>query len=842
MKKGVVASIVLSIVLTLTLAITTVATAFGGSVTPEPSVYLAYRTGDICTELDDYKSINFSFDVNNEASMIVYNAETNKYEANAEGTFSGTAVKINGKTCDITIDVFEQGNGTVASPWVLANANHVNELSDLVNADNQIVLGEDFVCEVKADISMANTNFKPIGDRNHVFKGTINGNGKTISNIAINIDATNYRNYLTVSNLDGADEGFIDIAFIGNANGATINNLNIDNMSVNISENVVSAIENQISTDSSVLGIERLRRVSVAGLVAYGTDTQILGNDNSFVNISINSFSYANDFGETVSAGIGGIIGVARGATIKDYKVNARLIVNQNTITGTLAGGVAGFTTSGTARTVIDNVNVTLTSNTIYNNSAYIAGVVSEAYRTDISNVVIAGIGVAGNERFDNVVAEQIKTEVAGAVVALGTGSTLQNVVVDNASVDVKAFVAGIVIDNFGTITNASFKGNLTGYSVAGIVINNEGEVVYTSEFNNGIAVTGTLRGVRVGGVANENTGIINGLAGENKVIVSPIIRSVSAVVTNAEAVTAIREAYIAGLAVVNSGAGEISNFKVQATLYDGLNMAGLVSIMGNQDNTVSTASIHDIEAQVSITSNNLTSNNSTTYSIGGAVGFAYNGATIENNTLSVFVNKNALASRNYGVAQLGGLVARIYEDGVRIIGNTVSGYMFANTSWYETTITDDEGNNPVNYKSMLVGGLVGSIAGFGNSVDDNANPIDSHALIDLTSATIISNNTVAGLEINIAYTDNGVGENGKRIRSLGSFIGSIANLSGGVNLNSNVINGLIIRADSATFSYVSDYLTDRYIDKDGGVYGSANIDGTILDENVAITNREYFI
>lgn len=40
----------------------------------------------------------------------------------------------------------------------------------------------------------------------------------------------------------------------------------------------------------------------------------------------------------------------------------------------------------------------------------------------------------------------------------------------------------------------------------------------------------------------------------------------------------------------------------------------------------------------------------------------------------------------------------------------------------------------------------------------------------------------------------------------------------------------------------MSDYLTDRYIDKDGGVYGSANIDGTILDENVAITNREYFI
>lgn len=841
MKKGVVASIVLSVVLTLTLAITTIATAFGGTQVPEPSVYLAYRTGDVCTELNDYESINFNFDVNNSASMIVYNSENGQYEANAEGKFVGTAVKTNGRECDITIEVFEQGDGSAQSPWVIANAGHLVELSELASADEDVygVLESDFVCEVKADVDMKDVDFKPIGNRNKVFKGTINGNGKTISNLSISIDENNYQDYLVSSVFDGANEGYLDVALISNANGATINALNIGSMNVVIAENVKSTIENQISASAGVLGIERLRRVTIGGLVAYATDTKILG-DNSSVSITVNGYSYANDFGGAVSAGVGGVVGVARGCVVENYTVNSRFTANQTLVEGSLIGGVAGFVTNSTNtnRSEIKNVTVTLTANTVYNNNTQIAGIVGEAYNADISDSTISGISVLGNEKFDNVVASQINTEVAGAVIALGNGSTLTNVNVANAGVDVKGFVAGIVVDNNGTVENCSFKGNLTGYSVAGIVTNNAsaGQVIYDETFT-GIAVQGNLRGVRVGGVAETNKGALNGTAGSEMVIVSPTITSVSAVVTNDEAVTAIREAFVAGLAVENIGNGEISNFKVIATLYDGLNMAGLVSIMGSEDGT-SLAQLHDIVAQVSISSNNLTSNNSTTYSIGGAVGFAYKGSSISGISLSVNVNRDALASRNYGVAQLGGLAARIYDDGVTITNNTVSGYMFANTTWYTTTITDSDGSNAETYNTMLVGGLIGSIAGFGDKVDDNNNPIDAHTLIDITSATIISGNSIENLEIVIDFVDNGVGEHGSRVRSIGSFVGSVANASGALNLSNNTINGLTISANRATFSYGNIcYIDDGMVH----VYGSANISNIVTEpDNSNIVNRKY--
>ncbi len=841
MKKGVVASIVLSVVLTLTLAITTIATAFGGTQVPEPSVYLAYRTGDVCTELNDYESINFNFDVNNSASMIVYNSENGQYEANAEGKFVGTAVKTNGRECDITIEVFEQGDGSAQSPWVIANAGHLVELSELASADEDVygVLESDFVCEIKADVDMKGVNFKPIGNRNKVFKGTINGNGKTISNLSISIDENNYQDYLVSSVFDGANEGYLDVALISNADGATINALNIGSMNVVIAENVKSTIENQISASAGVLGIERLRRVTIGGLVAYATDTKILG-DNSSVSITVNGYSYANDFGGAVSAGVGGVVGVARGCVVENYTVNSRFTANQTLVEGSLIGGVAGFVTNSTNtnRSEIKNVTVTLKANTIYNNNTQIAGIVGEAYNADISDSTISGISVLGNEKFDNVVASQINTEVAGAVIALGNGSTLTNVNVANAGVDVKGFVAGIVVDNNGTVENCSFKGNLTGYSVAGIVTNNAsaGQVIYDETFT-GIAVQGNLRGVRVGGVAETNEGTLNGTAGSEMVIVSPTITSVSAVVTNDEAVTAIREAFVAGLAVENIGNGEISNFKVIATLYDGLNMAGLVSIMGSEDGT-SLAQLHDIVAQVSISSNNLTSNNSTTYSIGGAVGFAYKGSSISGINLSVNVNRDALASRNYGVAQLGGLVARIYDDGVTITNNTVSGYMFANTTWYTTTITDSDGSNAETYNTMLVGGMIGSIAGFGDKVDDNNNPIDAHTLIDITSATIISGNSIENLEIVIDFVDNGVGEHGSRVRSIGSFVGSVANASGALNLSNNSINGLTISANRATFSYGNNcYIDDGMVH----VYGSANISNIVTEpDNSNIVNRKY--
>ena len=831
MKKGVICSIIVSVVLTLVLSVATVVTVIGSLVNskPEPAIYLAYRTGDELTELGDYKKVDLAIDLADENSFIGYNEE-GKIVAKAAGSISGKAHKQNGKVADLTIEVFTQGNGQDAeTPWIIANAKHVQELSELVKDGDSIVSKPEFVCEVKADIDMAGQSFMPIGDRAHKFQGTIKGNGKTISNINIDVNVNNYADYVQISEVSSNNEAFFDLGFIGYGLNASVVDLGISNMQVTVANEVKDVIANAIA-NGEITDYVALRRINIGAVIAYAENCEITATTAS-VSSTVRAYSYVAG---NMYAGIGGVVGVSYNSTISGLKVNTKVYANHEYVENVASkvGGVAGATARGTGvANLIENVEVTLTASTLYNNGSYIGGLVGSGRNLTAKNSIV-NVTVNGNEKFATINTEDLTgvkgTVVGGAVAQLDTNtyslaSKVENVKV-NAAVDVKAFVGGIVGINYGTVKNSVVSGNLVGYHVGGVVYNNYKDVVYNETVTEN-AVDVVVRGVKVGGVACYNDGNITGSVGEAKTKVVVVADSASASVPDENYAKALTEAYTAGVAAETTGT--ISNLDVRATLVNGINMAGIANVSNG-------STISNVNVNVNVTSSNLTNNASTTYSIAGGVNYVYADSTIDHVNVIINANRDIVSGRRYAVSEMGGLVARVYEDGVTITNNEVSGSMFANASKWEATI------NEVSYKEMLVGGLIGSVSG-------RTDALDNHSGLTLSNF-VVTGNKVSNLTIDIELVANSLtAETGKVVRSIGSLVGSIAN-ENAVDLHENVVGQVTIKAYGETFTYHESELSLRgYIDnKITDFYGSAKsgVDGysKVYNDNAEYVDRVDFI
>ena len=667
--------------------------------------------------------------------------------------------------------MFSQGNGqTAETPWVIANAGHLIELSTLVNAGNFKTLGADvkFV-ELKADIDMAGkTGFKPIGTRTNAFSASFVGGDKAIINLEMNVTGSNYNDYVSFADIGGATEAFIELGVFGTINAASIKNLSVVNSKFTVAEDVVSTIRTQIAEDKTVVGnAERVRLVTVGAVAANAIDSTI---DGVSASSSINSLSFSDETGGAFDNGVGGVVGVASGSQIKNVTSNVKFVLNQQE--GVTAGGVVAV---AKLNTTVENAKATVNAQMVYNNGALLGGLAGKMYTSTILNSTVEGIAASGNETFLNIKdASTINTAVAGVAGLVNNMSTLTNVIVKNAAVDVKGIVAGVAYQNEGVINNCAFNGNLTGYAVAGMVSNNNNKIVFGDSFD-GVAVSGYLKGVRVGGAVEINKGSVTG--GANKPKIDVTVKSVSKKVEGAKALKAIYESYVSGFAVEHRS-GTISGFNVKVELVDGLNMAGLVNIMGETGALVNAATLTDMMVDASVTSGSL-QNSSTTYSIAGAVGFTYAGATIDNNAITLNVNQKAVATNWYGVAQLGGIVARVYEGGVTISNNTLSAKVFINYAGYSAQIGDTM------YSQMLIGGLVGSIAtdkdADGNVItkteivggEDIEYIVDAHGKLNGSAMVHITGNQIENLEVDYSFEGFETIVSGiESIRGVGGIVG----------------------------------------------------------------------
>lgn len=137
------------------------------------------------------------------------------------------------------------------------------------------------------------------------------------------------------------------------------------------------------------------------------------------------------------------------------------------------------------------------------------------------------------------------------------------------------------------------------------------------------------------------------------------------------------------------------------------------------------------------------------------------------------------MATNWYGVAQLGGIVARVYEGGVTISNNTLNAKVFINYAGYSAQIGDTM------YSQMLIGGLVGSIAtdkdADGNVItkteivggEDIEYIVDAHGKLNGSAMVHITGNQIENLEVDYSFEGFETIVSGiESIRGVGGIVG----------------------------------------------------------------------
>ncbi|MDR2580918.1 MAG: MBG domain-containing protein, partial [Fibromonadaceae bacterium] len=237
---------------------------------------------------------------------------------------------------------FAGGDGVEGIPYIIETAEQLAKLAEFVNhsdvdirnayADKHYVLA--------ADIDLSGYDWVPIGNGGNVFRGVFDGDGKKISNLRIK------------SNIFSS-------GLFGGINGATVRNLGVENVKINI-----------ISTASSRVG----------GIVGSASNNSSI--ENSYVTGKISGDN--TGIGQYGGNSVGGIAGsVASGSVIKNgYFIGT--VINKVSSGGS-TGGIAG---SVSDNGLVENSYVigTVTSNSRNGSTGGIAGNVGGAPGGGINN------------------------------------------------------------------------------------------------------------------------------------------------------------------------------------------------------------------------------------------------------------------------------------------------------------------------------------------------------------------------------------------------------------------------------------------------------------------------
>ena len=256
------------------------------------------------------------------------------------------------------------GNGSEAKPFVLKTADHLAWFRDYVNDDHPSTCAKiaDDVEEIdmssichKADTEkqVAELSWIPIGNSdNNMYRGTFDGNCKTISNLYINAISDN-------------------TGFFGCLGSGSIKNITFDNakvMSTGINTGILAGLENY----GIIENIKTLEKCSVEGIENVGG---IVGS--SWCNIS-NCKNHAIVNGEF---NVGGVVGHYNGSN--NYSITS--CANYGVVTGlkNSIGGMVGYIHLGTIQNSANYGNITGTEN--------VGNLIGYAFQCNLNNVLGTG-------------------------------------------------------------------------------------------------------------------------------------------------------------------------------------------------------------------------------------------------------------------------------------------------------------------------------------------------------------------------------------------------------------------------------------------------------------------
>jgi hypothetical protein len=206
------------------------------------------------------------------------------------------------------------GEGTKNSPYQIKTSSDLTTLANLVNSGNSysgIYFG------LSDNIDMTETNFIPIGNQAHPFSGVFDGNGYVIKGITINSSS--------------------EIGLFGCTDGATINDVGIEEVHLDGESNIGGIVGN--SKNTTITNCYTRGKTSgndcVGALVGYsGLGTVI---QNCFSSIQ---HTKANIYGS-----VGGLVGYNCGTIENCYFYGT---INATSFQAWTTGGIVGYNhTSG---------------------------------------------------------------------------------------------------------------------------------------------------------------------------------------------------------------------------------------------------------------------------------------------------------------------------------------------------------------------------------------------------------------------------------------------------------------------------------------------------------------
>ena len=235
------------------------------------------------------------------------------------------------------------GDGSVDNPYKISTAAELTWFRDQVNSGNNSISAElteniDLVefCHAKDGTKYTEElSWVPIGNSTYQYLGTFDGNGKTISNLYINVTPRDYA------------------GFFGYADNGSIKNITFDNAKVTSIAQFTGILIGQ-ANNSFIENIKTSESCSVDGeKTVGGIAGSVLGN-------IIKCENHARANGANGAYYVGGIVGRYNGY---DKSITSCANYGDVTSTGNCAGGMVGYFYSGTIQNCANYGDVTGTDN-----------------------------------------------------------------------------------------------------------------------------------------------------------------------------------------------------------------------------------------------------------------------------------------------------------------------------------------------------------------------------------------------------------------------------------------------------------------------------------------------
>ena len=200
------------------------------------------------------------------------------------------------------------GKGTIDDPYIINSKRQLNNIRYELNSCYKLA----------CDIDLESVEWEPVGNENMPFRGTIDGNGYTISNLSI------------MSSKQGT------AGLFGAVENATIKNINIRNVNLNLEDMssvgalVGYALRNSIIRNCSVKGSGHISGAQNTGGLIGTIKNGSVSDCSSTVTVKGTYTSY-------YIQEVGGLIGC-----VKDSEINRCYAIGQVTSTNGGAGGLIG--------------------------------------------------------------------------------------------------------------------------------------------------------------------------------------------------------------------------------------------------------------------------------------------------------------------------------------------------------------------------------------------------------------------------------------------------------------------------------------------------------------------